>query len=210
MEISRQSVPSLEPRKGPRARTARLMLATATELMQQGLTPSVSEIAEAAGVSRATAYRYFPSQAAMVQAVVDAGLGPILQWSSRSTDPQRRVVNLIEMSLPRIEEFEATFKAALRLSLEQWSLRQAGALGDEPEFKRGHRIELLMNALSPLSGRVPARKLERLAQALSLAFGVEALIVLKDIWGLDGKEALSVVRWAAETLVRDVAAQAEA
>jgi len=209
MEISRQSVALLEHPKGPRARTAKLMLATATDLMQRGLTPSVSEVAEAAGVSRATAYRYFPSQAAMVQAVVDAGLGPILEWSSRSVDPERRVVNLIEMSLPRIEEFEATFKAALRLSLEQWSQRQAGTLGDEPEFKRGHRIELLLNALSPLEGRVPARKLERLAQALSLVFGVEVLIVLKDIWGLDGKDALSVARWAAETLVRGVTTHAE-
>ena len=56
-------------------------------LMQAGATPSVSEVAEAAEVSRATAYRYFPSQAALVQAVVDEGLGPILTWQSTSADP---------------------------------------------------------------------------------------------------------------------------
>src|SRR5690606_22736132 len=48
--------------RGARARTRRLMLETATALMQQGVTPSVSDVAEAAAVSRATAYRYFPSQ----------------------------------------------------------------------------------------------------------------------------------------------------
>jgi len=68
--------------RGPRARTKRLMLETATRLMQAGVTPSVSEVAEAAEVSRATAYRYFPSQAALVHAVVDEGLGPILTWQS--------------------------------------------------------------------------------------------------------------------------------
>ena len=68
--------------RGPRARTRRLMLDTAIRLMQDGVTPSVSEAAEAAGVSRATAYRYFASQAALVQAVVDEGLGPILDWRS--------------------------------------------------------------------------------------------------------------------------------
>ena len=60
----------------------RHMLATAIRLMQDGFIPSVSDVAEAAEVSRATAYRYFPSQAAMVQAVVDEALGPILAWHS--------------------------------------------------------------------------------------------------------------------------------
>src|ERR1700712_4294002 len=76
--------------RGPRARTRRLMLETAIRLMQAGATPSVSEVAEAAEVSRATAYRYFPSQAALVQAVVNEGLGPILTWQSYSPDAERR------------------------------------------------------------------------------------------------------------------------
>ena len=41
------------------------MLDTATRMMQAGETPSVSAVAEAAGVSRATAYRYFPTQDAL-------------------------------------------------------------------------------------------------------------------------------------------------
>ena len=105
------------------------MLDTASRLMQAGATPSVSDVAEAAGVSRATAYRYFPSQAALVQAVVDEGLGPILTWRSRSRDPRRRVDELLDTAMPRIEAFEATFKAALKLSLDQWAQRQAGTLG---------------------------------------------------------------------------------
>ena len=83
MLVSRQEIDvDAEAERGPRARTRRLMLDTASRLMQAGATPSVSEVAEAAGVSRATAYRYFPSQAALVQAVVDEGLGPILTWRS--------------------------------------------------------------------------------------------------------------------------------
>ena len=65
MDVSRQSNTD-EVERGPRARTRRLMLETASRLMQSGVTPSVTEAAEAAGVSRATAYRYFPSQAALV------------------------------------------------------------------------------------------------------------------------------------------------
>ncbi|MDF3215844.1 TetR/AcrR family transcriptional regulator [Mesorhizobium sp. M7A.F.Ca.CA.001.09.2.1] len=195
------------PERGPRARTKRLMLETATRLMQAGVTPSVSEVAEAAEVSRATAYRYFPSQSALVQAVVDEGLGPILTWQSTSADAERRVAELFDTAMPRIEAFEATFKAALKLSLDQWARRQAGTLGGEPAFTRGHRIDLLKDALSPLKGRLPPRDFKRLAQALSLIFGVEVLIVLKDIWGLDSRRTMSVAQWAAGALVRAAVAE---
>ncbi|TPM31825.1 TetR/AcrR family transcriptional regulator [Mesorhizobium sp. B2-3-4] len=212
MDISRQQDASNEdagerPERGARARTKRLMLETATRLMQEGVTPSVSEVAEAAQVSRATAYRYFPSQAALVQAVVDEGLGPILTWKSTTADAERRVAELFDTAMPRIEAFEATFKAALKLSLDQWARRQAGTLGAEPAFTRGHRVDLLKQAIAPLKGKLPPRDFTRLAQALSLMFGVEVLIVLKDIWGLDSRRTRSVAQWAAGALVRAAVAE---
>ena len=200
MDVSRQL--DAEQERGPRARTGRLMLDTAIRLMQAGATPSVSEVAEAAGVSRATAYRYFPSQAALVQAVVDEGLGPILTWKSASADPERRITALINSAMPRIDEFEATFKAALRLSLEQWAKRQAGTLGSEPQFTRGHRMDLLAEAVAPLKEKLPRKDFDRLVQALSLVFGVGVLVVLKDIWGLDANRARLTASWAARALVR--------
>lgn len=206
MTVSRQSatvVEEGEPRpKGPRARTRRLMLETASRLMQAGAIPSVSEVAEAAEVSRATAYRYFPSQAALVEAVVDEALGPILDWRSPSGDAAGRVEDLFRTSLPRIEAYEATFKAALKLSLDEWAERRAGAPPAAPPFRRGHRIVLLREALKPLAAELPPAEIDRLAQALSLIFGVEALVVLKDMWGLDGEQAARVATWAAAALVR--------
>jgi AcrR family transcriptional regulator len=184
------------------------MLETAMRLTQSGATPSVSEVAEAAGVSRATAYRYFPSQAALVQAVVDQALGPILTWNSASTDPVRRIDSLFATAMPRIDAFEATFKAALRMSLEQWAQRQAGTLGAEPRFTRGHRIDLLNLALAPLRPRLPAAQFDRLAQALSMVFGVEVLIVLKDIWGLEPEETRDVAVWSAHALINAALAEA--
>ncbi|MER9347418.1 TetR/AcrR family transcriptional regulator [Mesorhizobium sp. M0227] len=216
MNVSRQQSAAIDdaeratgpvPERGPRARTKRLMLETATRLMQAGVTPSVSEVAEAAEVSRATAYRYFPSQAVLVQAVVDEGLGPILTWQSTSANAERRVADLFDTAMPRIEAFEATFKAALKLSLDQWARRQAGTLGGEPAFTRGHRIDLLKDAIAPLKGRLPPRDFRRLAQALSLIFGVEVLIVLKDIWGLDSRRTRAVAQWAAGALVRAAVAE---
>lgn len=183
------------------------MLDVASRLMQSGVTPSVSEVAEAAEVSRATAYRYFPSQAALVQAVVDEALGPILDWESSAHDPAERVADLFGTSLPRIDTFEATFRAALKLALEQWANQQAGALGEEPRFTRGHRVDLIEDALSPLRHTLPVHEFRRLAQALSLVFGVEALVILKDMWGLDGEEVQDVASWTARALVRSALAE---
>lgn len=182
------------------------MVTTASRLMQAGLTPSVSEVAEAAEVSRATAYRYFPNQTALVHAVVDEALGPILKWKSKTQDTEQRVLDLFEKALPRISEFEATFKAALRLSLEQWA--QDGNASEQPRFTRGHRIELLNDALSPLRGTLPAEEFDRLAQALSLIFGVELYTILKDIWDLSDIQSCKVAKWAACALVRSAIAEA--
>ncbi|MGO8055738.1 TetR/AcrR family transcriptional regulator, partial [Rhizobium leguminosarum] len=93
---------------------------------------------------------------------------PILGWSSYSPDARIRVTDLLATAMPRIDEFEATFKAALKLSLDQWAQRQAGTLGNEPLFKRGHRVDLRKSVTAPLQGTLPPESRERLAQALSL------------------------------------------
>jgi AcrR family transcriptional regulator len=194
--------------RGPRARMNRHMLATAIRLMQDGIIPSVSDVAEAAQVSRATAYRYFPSQAAMIQAVVNEALGPILGWSSGSEDARERVTELLEFSFPRMLAYEATHRAALSQALDQWTRRQAGTLGTEAPIVRGHRRGLLRQALAPLATSLSAIEIDRAAQSLSLVFGIEAVIVLKDIWRLDDRQAQRVALWAAKALVRAAIAEA--
>ena len=191
------------------ARTRDLMVRTAVGLMQMGKTPSVSDAAEAAGVSRATAYRYFPSQSALVEAVVDHALGPILEWNSASRDAEERVSDLLSSSNDRIVEYEATFKAALGLSLAQWAQMRSDATPPGPRFQRGHRIQLLERALAPVSDRLSEAEFGRLTKALSLTFGLEVILVLKDIWRIDVHEMQELAVWAARTLVRAALAEAE-
>jgi len=202
MAVSRQATSGKRTAEtGPRARMKKVMLDTAMELMERGVIPSVSEVAEAAAVSRATAYRYFPSQAAMIQEAVDEALGPILDWHSDSPEAEARVSELIAFAYPRMETYETTLRAALQLAIAQWAQRQAGTFGDEQPIVRGNRKGLLAEAVRPLRGQMPKPAFDRLMQSLSLIFGTEALVVLKDIWGLDGAEARKVAVWAAHALV---------
>ncbi len=188
--------------RGPRARMRKIMLDAAMRLMQDGLIPSVSDVAEAAQVSRATAYRYFPSQSALIQAAVDEALGPILAWTSDSPDAHDRLTDLVTFAYPRMESYEATLKAALRLALDQWARRHAGLFGEEAPMVRGHRIALLNSAVRPLRQKLGRHGFERLTQALSLVFGTEAFVVLKDIWGLDRRRAEDVALWTCHALIQ--------
>jgi AcrR family transcriptional regulator len=191
MEVPFQAMESGEeaaPPKGAAARTRALMVTTASEMMRRGLSPSVSEVAEAAGVSRSTAYRYFPTLADMLRAVVAEALGPILDWDDPSARGEARLASLYGKTFRRLSEHEATFRAAIRQSLEP----DVAVPGDKT-LGRGHRRALL--ALAP-------ERAGRLVHALSLTFGIEALIVLKDICGLDDREAEEVAVWSASALLR--------
>jgi AcrR family transcriptional regulator len=192
MDVSRQHAAPADddaPLRGAAARTHALMVATASEMMRKGLSPSVSEVAEAAGVSRSTAYRYFPTLADMLRAVVAEALGPILEWQEDGPAGEARLESLYATTFPRLGEHEATFRAALRQSLETGDL----TLG------RGHRRKLLRRATQGLGLSEPAMR--RLNRALSLTYGVEALVVLKDIWGLDDAEAQATALWAARAML---------
>jgi AcrR family transcriptional regulator len=178
------------------------MLDAAMRLMQAGLVPSITDVAEAAQVSRATAYRYFPTQSALIQAAVGEALGPILKWDSDSVDAEQRVRDLVSFAYPRMDEYEAPLRAALRLSLDQWARQHAGASPQGERMVRGHRIRLLASAIDPMRRSLGKARTQRLTQALSLVFGTEAFVVLKDIWGLDRAGAEKVALWTCQALIR--------
>ena len=75
--------------EGPKGRTRRLCSNMPGLLLGQGQIASVAEVARHAGVSRATAYRYFPTRGKMISAVVDFSLGPVRQLPPRSSTAAR-------------------------------------------------------------------------------------------------------------------------
>ena len=128
------------PTRGVKASTFKLLLDTAMQLIQaDGRIPSVAEVAVRSAVSRATAYRYFPTRSALITAVIDASLGPVRTIASDKASGRERVHELFELTFPRFTEFEPQLRAAAQLSLEQAALERAGLLEEEP-YRRGQLV----------------------------------------------------------------------
>ena len=198
------------PDRGVKASTFRLLLDTAMELIREaGHVPSMADVAQRSGVSRATVYRYFPSRSALIAAVMDASLGPVRDFASPHADGPSRVRDVFEQTFPLFQAFEAQMRAAVQLSLEQWAQERAGTLEEEP-YKRGHRVRILGSAIAPLSAVLEPAAQMRLHQALTVVYGIETYMVLKDIWGLSDRAVEKVALWMADALVNAALSEAKA
>ncbi|MFV8809624.1 TetR/AcrR family transcriptional regulator [Yersinia enterocolitica] len=183
-----------------RARTRRLLIDTAMSMYEQGAFPSITEVANAAQLSRATAYRYFPTQSALVSAMVDESLGPILAWQPTQPDARQRIAELLSFAYPRMLQHEGVLRAALHLSLQQWADNRSNP-NNEEKLIRGNRKRLLKLAVEPLEGKLTPEALQRVIHAFSLIYGSEVFMVLKDIWHLDDAGIQDVTQWMGKAIL---------
>ncbi|CNI33932.1 TetR family transcriptional regulator [Yersinia massiliensis] len=188
------------PLTGTKARTQRLLIDTAMAMYEQGAFPSITEVAIAAQLSRATAYRYFPTQSALVSAMVDESLGPILAWQPTQPDARQRIAELLSFAYPRMLQHEGVLRAALHLSLQQWADNRSNP-NNEEKLVRGNRKRLLKMAVEPLEGKLSPEALQRVVYAFSLIYGSEVFMVLKDIWHLDDAGIQDVTQWMGKAIL---------
>ncbi len=194
-------------RENQKLRTRNAIVAAARDLVMQGRLPSVADVAEAALVSPATAYRYFPDQLSLLRAALEdappLGAGIATPLHDETTDPVERVARATEAFLRLVLQQEALVRAVMALSL----LRsvEAPMISEEAGALRpGYRLAWIAEALAPAESTVDAEALRRLTNALAVVISSEALIALQDVRGLDADTAVEVCVWTARTLVRAV------
>ena len=183
-----------------KARTRDAIIAATRELLATDGVATVEQAADAAGVSRATAYRYFPNQRDLLVAThpeIDAR-------SLLGTDPPDDVAERLDLVVEEISrmviENEPELRTMLRLSLEPEATHR-----DQLVLRQGRVIGWLEDALQELRGKIPGADLRRLVYAIRCAVGIEALVWLCDVAGLSRSEAVEVMRWSARGLLRSAA-----
>jgi AcrR family transcriptional regulator len=186
-----------EPRTRDRQtrRTRRALIAAADELFEEGRVPSVAEVAERADVARATAYRYFPTQEALLLETAFLGdSGPLRSLPDlveEIPDPAERLAEAVRRGAVWTLGREARLRTILRMSLEHE--------GTERPARRRHYIAAL---LDDIRDAMPPPAYERLAGSLTLLFGIDPIVSLRDNGDVPADRIPDVLAWTAASMVR--------
>jgi AcrR family transcriptional regulator len=179
-----------------KARTREALTRAALRLLDEGLTPTVEQAAAAAAVSRATAYRYFPSQSQLLVASLPEMVEPSLLGEQPPEEPEARLDIVTAAITRQAVDYEPQLRAMLRLSLEPDAPQR-----DDRPFRVGRRIVWISEALAPLEPRLPRDEFQRLVLAISATVGIDALVWLTDIARLSRPDAVELMRWSARRLL---------
>jgi AcrR family transcriptional regulator len=150
------------------------------------------QVAEAAGVSLRTVYRYFPTRADLLQSAA--------AWFREFTDGVRwddpRTVRDLSGVVPQMgrlfDEHTNVFRALADHELE------------EP------RRAAVAAAVAEVSGNLPADEARRAEAILGHIRSGRAWLVLHEDYGLTGDEIVATLDWAATALLEDVRRRNEA
>jgi AcrR family transcriptional regulator len=186
----------LNGRTAQKQRTRDALIAAAREIVADGLTPTVDAAAEAASISRTTAYRYFPNQRALLAAAHPETAADSLLPDDAPDDVAARLDIVIGSFTRMILDTEPQQRTMLRLSLEADPVERS-----QLPLRQGRAIKWIEEALAPLHGEMSASELHRLAIAIRSATGIEALVWLIDIAGLSRDDARNLMRRSARALL---------
>jgi AcrR family transcriptional regulator len=202
-----------DPRANQKARTRAAIVEAAQQLRADtGETPSVAQAATVAGVSRATAYRYFPTQEALELEVAD--ISPDVAATETALaeltteDVEHRLLSLLDAFNPIVLAKEEHFRRALLVYQDTW-LRSRRNGDQTPAVRAGRRTRWLDQVLEPLD-TMPEDRKQRLRAALALTLGSDSLVVMKDVCRLEDEQALDVLRWTATAILRAGLAEPDA
>jgi AcrR family transcriptional regulator len=191
-------------RVNQKRRTYNAILQAAGELIRADRPVTMPEVAKAALVSEATAYRYFPDLATLLQkAMAEQQPDPAEALAALDgvADPVPRVAAATEYLLRHVFTFQKGVRATIAATIEDPV--------EAVTARRGLRFGLIDQALAPWADRLDDDDpvLCQLKRDLAVVIGAESLFCLLDQCGLPPEEAIASVVHTATTLTRAAVAE---
>jgi AcrR family transcriptional regulator len=185
-------------RTNQKARTRQAIVDACVELIRRGQPVTMPEVAKAAMVSEATAYRYFPDLTSLLAKALAAdwptpaeALAPV----EESDDPVERVAFATRFLLQGVAERHEVVRSMIAATIAQPDLSSRA--------RPGIRFGLIEYALAPFVDALESTSPERLAQLrldLAVVVSAEALFSLTDLCGLSVEDAIDSAEKTAGTL----------
>ena len=192
----------LNGRTDQKRRTREALVAAARALVAKGESPTVEAAAEAASISRTTAYRYFPSQRELLAAAHPETTATSLLPKDAPDDVPTRLDMVVDALTRIVVNTETQQRTMLRLSLEADPEERARL-----PLRQGRAIGWLEEALAPLRPKLGEAEVHRLAIAIRSATGIEAFAWLTDIARLSRNDARELMRWSARSMLQTAIAE---
>jgi hypothetical protein len=122
--------------------------------------------------------------------------------ASDSSDPAIRIERLSRAINEHAGETMHLGRALIRLTVEAEEPKSGGP-------RRGYRrVQWIEQALAPARDKLSRQQFQRLVSALCILIGWEPLVILKDVRGLDHKEADAILSFAVRAVVEKALAEA--
>jgi AcrR family transcriptional regulator len=145
------------------------------------------EAADRALVSVATAYRYFASaedlwwEASTAAIALEPALSAADELvDAAGDDPAARLEALIRTTSFHMFDDQAPYRRLAKAALDQWFTQVDTPEGERAPVREGRRNDLIAMTLEPLRGRIPKKGLDRIAHALGVVVGTDAMLALID------------------------------
>jgi AcrR family transcriptional regulator len=188
-------------RAAQKARTRAALLQSASALMQQGKRPTVEEAAEAVGISKRTAYRYFVSQDHMLADAALESVRPVfarILEAPRGIDaPADRLEALIRSLNRMTPDYDTELRVIVRAALD----RAPGAARPPGRPRGQRRLDWIAEVLAPLEPELPRDLYERLAAALAAMIGFDIYVWLSEVGELPPQRVDDVMVWMGRALL---------
>lgn len=154
----------------------------------------------------ATAYRYFSSAEDLWWEASNAaiGLAGMLADDGRrieeaGNDPQARLEALVRSNAFRMLDDQVPYRRMAKAAQEEWFRQADTPEGERVPVRQGRRNAPIGQVLAPLEARMSKNDIDRIAHALGLVIGTEAMVALTDAVGLDvptaKKTLIDAGRW---------------
>jgi AcrR family transcriptional regulator len=170
-------------RTSQKARTRRELLAAACRILDRNEPLTVNAAADEAGISRATAYRYFSDPEALtLEAALDSRFATPEQVVGEAQDVRERVHRVQRYLFEATRAAETRFRLFLARALDS-SVGHGHRLSRE--IRGGRRLPMYEHALAPIRPRMTEDAFQFLVLSLSAASGLESYLALKDVCRVD-------------------------
>lgn len=179
-------------------KTREKLLLAANSMIIEGKEFSIEMVANRAGISKATAYRYFSNKEILqreaslhikseVKENLFAGIG--------EEDLHGRLDKLIEY------HYDILFKNEVEFRLHLSAAIQASIQNKENYSRAGRRILLIEESLVSLRAKISKDQFTKMVCSISIILGIESVTILKDLCHLKKKAVLETWKWMINKIV---------